>query len=190
LPTDRISLRSALPATAPSQPVAYEILVRAGDSSRTQPGVPRGLRRTGEIRTRPMPVFDRFETVLSAPLPALYLFSTADTLLRARLERHGIAVDNGMEVKGRIEEFVVDSIQRAPRPFQGHNEVRLAGRWRELPARSMRDVFVVSTLQPLGKLAAFLLEPQSEDGFATWNAFDGVLAVGQPYPVRRVPQPR
>ncbi len=184
------SLRSALPSSAPSLPVTYEILTRTRDSAVTEPGVPPGVRRTGKFRTRLMPVFDRFESVLAAPLPALYVFTTADTALRARLQRHGVIVDHGVEVRGRVEEFVVDSIAREARSFQGHNEVRLSGRWRELPARVLRDVFVVSTTQRLGALAAFLLEPMSEDGFATWNVFDGSLAVGQPYPVRRMPQPR
>ena len=30
----------------------------------------------------------------------------------------------------------------------------------------------VKTTQPLGMLAAYLLEPQAEDGLCTWNYFD------------------
>jgi hypothetical protein len=67
--SDRVPLRSALPASAPAQPVTFEILARTGDSSRTQPGVPRGLRRTGEMRTRMMPVFDRFVPTLERRMP-------------------------------------------------------------------------------------------------------------------------
>ena len=38
-------------------------------------------------------------------------------------------------------------------------------------------------------LAAYLLEPQSEDGFCTWNFLDDELAVGKDVPVLRFPKP-
>jgi hypothetical protein len=47
----------------------------------------------------------------------------------------------------------------------------------------------VSARQPLGGLVMQLLDPESDDGFATWNAFDALLAVGRPYPVLRLPVP-
>jgi hypothetical protein len=45
---------------------------------------------------------------------------------------------------------------------------------------------VVSTDQRFGMLAAFLLEPASEDGYFFWNFFDGGLKPGTPAPVRRL----
>ena len=46
---------------------------------------------------------------------------------------------------------------------------------------------VVRTHQKLGTLAAFLLEPESEDGLITWNYFDTVLKERQDFPVLRLP---
>jgi hypothetical protein len=46
---------------------------------------------------------------------------------------------------------------------------------------------VVRTGQPLGSLAAYLLEPQSADGLATWNFFDAELEKGKDFPVLRLP---
>ena len=43
----------------------------------------------------------------------------------------------------------------------------------------------VRTAQPLGSLAAYLLEPQAEDGLAAWNFFDRHLAAGALFPVAR-----
>jgi hypothetical protein len=185
-----LALRSALPRQAPVQPVAFEILARAGDSSRTQPGAPRGIRRTGEIRTRPMPVFDRFVPTLVRPLPAAYLISSADTALGARLRRHGIRLETVNTVPpGVVEEFVVDSVVRADRQFQGHNEVRLVGHWRRGTAGAASTLFMVSTAQSLGRLAAYLLDPESDDSFATWNTFDTALAARPVYPVLRLTAP-
>jgi hypothetical protein len=185
-----VALRSALPKTAESAPVRYEVLARTGDTSRTQPGLDRGLRRTGEIRTRPMPVFDRFVPTLVRPLPLLYAFSRADTALITRLHLHGIRTEESTEVKGPLEVFVVDSLVKSARPFQGHNEVRLEGHWEQVPSRMAGNVIVVPMDQPLRRLAAYLLDPESDDGLATWNFFDASLAVGRPYPVMRLAAPQ
>ena len=41
------------------------------------------------------------------------------------------------------------------------------------------------TAQPLGILAAYLLEPASEDGVVTWNLLDTELATGRAHPILR-----
>jgi hypothetical protein len=183
------SLRSVFPATTTVQPVRYEILARTGDTVRREPGVPRGLRRTGELRTRSMPVFDRFVAVRPVSLPAAYLLPAADTTLVNLLRAHGIALirTNGQYDTTRgFDAFTVDSIGRAPRVFQGHHEIRLSGRWAPgAPPASQGPWYFVDMHQPLALLAAYLLDPESEDGFTTWNLFDASLAVGQPYPVMR-----
>ena len=46
---------------------------------------------------------------------------------------------------------------------------------------------MVRCAQPLGTLAAYLLEPQSEDGLCAWNFFDEGLKQGADYPVLRLP---
>jgi dipeptidyl aminopeptidase/acylaminoacyl peptidase len=47
----------------------------------------------------------------------------------------------------------------------------------------------VRTAQPLGPLAAYLLEPQSDDGLVTWNFFDAALHEGGDFPVMRLLAP-
>jgi hypothetical protein len=51
-----------------------------------------------------------------------------------------------------------------------------------LPAGS----FLVSTAQPRGSLIVYLLEPESDDGFSTWNFFDRRLQKGGRFPVTRI----
>jgi murein tripeptide amidase MpaA len=181
-----IALRSALPKTAATAPVRFEILARTGDTSRTQAGLDRGLQRTGEIRTRPMPVFDRFIPTLVRPLPLMYLFSPSDTALITRLHLHGIRTQEAEEIKGPLEVFVVDTVAKSSRPFQGHNEVRLEGHWERAASAVATDMIVVLMDQPRRRLAAYLLDPESDDGLATWNFFDASIAVGRAYPVMRL----
>ncbi|MDB4885318.1 MAG: peptidase carboxypeptidase [Gemmatimonadetes bacterium] len=183
-----LSVRSALPPTAPLQPVRYEILARTGDSSRTEAGVPRGLRRTGEFRTRQMPVFDRFVSTATTNLPAAYLVPASDTTVVSRLRAHGVSLvrlEGELDTSGRYEAFVIDSVVRSPRPFQGHSEVRLTGAWRPVQLQARGPQYLVDTHQPLARLAAYLLDPESEDSFGTWNAFDDRLGAGKAYPIVR-----
>jgi Zinc carboxypeptidase len=182
-----VAIRSELIATPRMMDVIKEDLEKTGDSSLTQPGVPRGERRTGRFRTIRMPVYDRFASTLDRTPPAAYVVAPGDTAVATLLRLHGIRVDRSDSAwSARGESFVIDSIITAPRPFQGHHEVRLKGRWERglqvLPPKS----FIVSTAQPRGALVVYLLEPESDDGFTTWNLFDGDLKNGGRFPVTRI----
>ena len=181
-----IALQSELPKTAPLSPVAFEVLERTGDSSRTQPGVPKGLRRTGRFKTQMMPDFDRFVPTLVRRMPPAYYLS--DTAAVARLRLHGIRVDQVQPnwLLPRMERFAIDSVVRSPRAFQMHNEMRPFGHWEALTGMSVG--YVVPTSQPLGRVAMYLLDPESDDGLATWNVFDAALAQ-RSYPVFRAAAP-
>jgi len=182
-----VAVRSELIATPRTMDVIKEDMEKTGDSSLTQPGVPRGARRTGRFRPTRMPVYDRFTSTLDRMPPAAYVVAPEDTAVVALLRLHGIRVDRSDTAwRARGESFVIDSIITAQRPFQGHHEVRLKGHWERamqtLPAKS----FIVSTAQPRGSLVVYLLEPESDDGFTTWNLFDSRLQKGGRFPVRRI----
>jgi hypothetical protein len=169
--------------------VLVERLVRTGDSALTQPGVPKGVRRTGRISAQAMPVYDRFEGRRMVTRPLGYVIAASDTAVLARLALHGIqftSVRDGAQMG--LESYTIDSIVHASSPFQGHHATRLVGRWTSpirtrLGADTLR---YVSTDQPLGTLAVYLLEPESADGLVTWNVLDPELRVGGAFPVRRV----
>ena len=75
--------------------------------------------------------------------------------------------------------------------FEGHRMVQAEGRW----SRQARDTamvagwYLVRTGQPLGVLAAYLLEPASEDGVVAWNQLDRELQPRTTYPILRVTAP-
>lgn len=182
-----VAVRSELISNPKVRGVIKEDLEKTGDSSLTQPGVPRGERRTGRFRTVPMPVYDRFTSTLDRLPPAAYVIGPEDTAVVALLRLHGVRVDRSDSAwTARGESFLIDSLITSSRPFQGHHEVRLIGRWERglqtLPANS----FIVSTAQPRGALIVYLLEPESDDGFTTWNFFDSRLKKGGTYPVKRI----
>jgi hypothetical protein len=187
-----VAVRSEMIAAPDSLGVVAEIMERTGDSTRTQPGVPKGRRRTGRFVTVKMPVFERFKPTLLAPVPTRYMIPAADTQAVRVLRDHGIRVEPAGPVPSNMQRvaeafvFQIDSTVVSPRPFQGHREMRLAGFWRKETRQVTPGSFVVSTTQPLGLLAVYMLEPQSDDGLVTWNYFDPELKPGGLYPVVKI----
>jgi hypothetical protein len=60
----RYPIRSEMVAAPDSVGVVAEIVERTADSTRTQPGVPKGRRRSGRFVTVKMPVFERFKPTM------------------------------------------------------------------------------------------------------------------------------
>jgi hypothetical protein len=182
-----VAVRSQLIAAPRTMDVIKEDLMRTGDSSRTQPGVPRGERRSGIFKTIRMPVYDRFTSTLDRLPPAAYVIAPQDTAVVTLLRLHGARVERSDSAwTARGETFTIDSIITAPRAFQGHHEVRLKGTWQRGPQSLPPRSFIVSTAQPLGALIVYLLEPESDDGLTTWNFFDADLKKAGRFPVTRI----
>ncbi|HSR42831.1 MAG TPA: hypothetical protein VLL48_11680, partial [Longimicrobiales bacterium] len=119
--------------------------------------------------------------------PARYLVPAELDDVVERLRTHGIiveplAADRTMEV----QEFVLDSIRTAERPFQGHEERTLFGSWRTVERTVPAGTLALEVDQALGRLAFYLLEPRSDDGFANWGLLDEALEGARVYPVLRV----
>ncbi len=127
----------------------------------------------------------RFEPVLGVRRPHAYLLEPGLGAVVENLRAHGIGVEP-FEGTALVETYTVTRIDRAEDPFEGHHlialEVRASPGARHFPAGS----FLVRTAQPLGTLAVYLLEPESEDGLAAWNFLDERLAAGGACPVHRV----
>jgi hypothetical protein len=130
------------------------------------------------------------EPTLSVRRPYAYLFPPTLAKVAENLQRHGLSVAKlRADAKLDVEVYRIDQVTRAPRRFQNHELVTVSASPR-MESRSVpAGTLLVRTGQPLGSLAVYLLEPQSEDGLCTWNFFDDVLKEGQDYPVLRLPGP-
>ena len=187
-----VPIRSQLVTAPQSGEVVAEIVERTGDSTRTEPGVPKGRRRTGKYIAVKMPLFVRFEPTLYAPMPERYVLRATDTAAVRVLRAHGIEIrvapDSLVATSGELAgySFIVDSAVVSQRAFQGHREMRVVGRWQRETRRIPAGSFIVDTGQPLALLAVYLLEPQSDDGLVTWNYFDAGLKPGSTYPVFKI----
>ena len=86
-----------------------------------------------------------------------------------------------------VEAFRIDSVRTAERPFQGHNEQSLFGRYEPGQVTPAPGDMLARADQPLGRLLFTLVEPQSDDGFANWGFLADRLGAGELYPILRVP---
>src|SRR5207237_7932494 len=102
------------------------------------------------------------------------------------LQRHGVEVDElRADIELDLEAYRVEKVRRLP-AFQQHQPVAVDVTSRKERRLVTTGMLLVRTAQPLGALAAYLLEPQSADGLCTWNFFDPQLKEGGDYPVLRL----
>jgi hypothetical protein len=116
------------------------------------------------------------EPGLQLSVPKAYWVPATKPDVIARLKAHGIA----MEAIKKAQTVEVDMIRltgfRASAPSEGRvpivaNGLRHEARNETYPPGSVR----ISTDQPLGALAAYLLEPESDDSFFAWGFFSEIL---------------
>jgi hypothetical protein len=136
-----------------------------------------------------MPDYGLFAAKRSVSTARAYIFRREEGT-RAVIEKllqHGIAVEELTEpLTTEVESFVIDSVKKAGRPFQGHQAVTLTGRYKKETIEFPVGLIVVRAAQPLGTLAAYLLEPESDDGLTSWNFLDAYLGEGKVHPIYKV----
>ncbi len=127
--------------------------------------------------------FGMFEAVRKVAAPKAYLI-IADKSVREKLLQHGIIVEElSADLETNVDGFKVESFEKAKRPFQGHNEMKIKGAYSTSTQKFPTGTLLVRTAQPLGRLVFYLLEPTSDDGLVAWNFFDSVIGVGKPLPI-------
>jgi hypothetical protein len=155
----------------------------------------RRIRRTEKTQIYTMPFFAEFFASKSIQLPFGYLIPLPVPEVEAKLCQHGITVEQlTRPVTLKVESFKVAELKGEERPFQGHRLNSVKGEYVEEEKEFPAGTLFVSTAQPLGKLAAYLLEAESDDGFLVWNFFDRYLVPQwgrgqQEYPVYRLLHP-
>ena len=140
-----------------------------------------------------MKEYGTFAATRSVAMPSGWVIPSAATAafrLEPAIERlriHGIrmrTLDAAVEMP--VEQFVITGLTRAERVFQGRRAVSLTGAFAASTRRVDAGSIVIDAAQPLARLAFYLLEPESDDGFVAWNLIDEGLAVDVAYPIWRL----
>ncbi|HIK61198.1 MAG TPA: hypothetical protein EYF98_10995 [Planctomycetes bacterium] len=163
---------------------ALEVM-RGNLTSVELPGL--GTRRVvgDEWTAETMQVRVSFESKRQVPLPTAWALPKPGPEVLKRLAWHGLQVIhleeevpstlNTIEIMFELECFEIEEIRRAKRLFQGHHETSVRGKWRTRVGTLPAGTVLVSARQPRARVAAQLLEPESEDGLVTWNFLDDSL---------------
>ena len=152
----------------------------------------RRLQRSDRQKTVSVPYFIDYYGSKNVRFPFAYLISTHDPEIISLLKTHGIVMEKLSEAsKIEVERFEITELKGSARLNQGHYTNSVKGSFVKGLVEFPAGTIVVRTGQPLANLAAYLLEPQSNDGLLTWNYFDRYLVpqwgMGyNPYPVCKV----
>lgn len=133
-----------------------------------------GFYRTGNIIVVENVTYHaKFEAEVESTLPKGYIIPAAFSAVAENLKKHGIVVTQltkSTTKEGEI--FEISKFDKAQRKFEGHLMARVTGKFVPKKQKFNKGDYVVELAQPLGNLAFYLLEPESDDGYVTWNFFD------------------
>ena len=142
------------------------------------------------VRMRDYGIFEASRSV-SMPhgwlMPRPHVESNAYAVAIERLRAHGVQIQRVVaDAEVMVERFVIDTYSRSPKPFQNRYEARLNGKLESAKLSAQEGALFIPANQPLARLAFYLLEPESDDGFVTWNLIEAGLSPGATYPIYRV----
>jgi hypothetical protein len=163
--------------------------------------IPRGegqrpeIRASDKVNVYTVPYYSDWIGKRSVRLPYAYVFGVPDSEILAKLLQHGLLVERLVEEATlEVEAFRVKEIKSAERAYQGHHLNQVKGEYAVETKLFPAGTLIIPTAQPLGGLAAYLLEPESDDGLLVWNFFDRYIIPQwsrelQTYPVYKLVKP-
>ena len=112
----------------------------------------------------------------SVRFPFAYILTVKDPDILSLLKKHGIRLEALSKSYGiEVESFEISELKGAARLNQGHYTNSVKGKYQKETIDFPAGTLIVRTAQPLANVAAYLLEPQSNDGLMVWNFFDKYL---------------
>ncbi|MGC9471799.1 MAG: M14 family metallopeptidase [Bacteroidales bacterium] len=149
-------------------------------------------RKTDRPVTLRVPYLADYEPVTRVKYPFAYLITVPDPYVLENLNIHGIQVEKLARPHIlQVERFDITELSPSARLNQGHYTNQVKGTFVKETREFPEGTLVVRTAQPLGYVAAYLLEPETDDGLLLWNFFDTYLVPQwgrgyYPYPVYKV----
>ncbi len=161
------------------QGIAPDMIDFKGIESRTEPSSVSGTQKTewlGHPITMRMPYYRQTQVASSVPRAVAYWIPAQWREVIERLRLHGVQMERLLEGRDvEVELYRLHDAKLASQPFEGHVPVTatttVEHHKEHYPPGSVR----IPVDQPLGEIAAMLLEPASGDSFFQWGFFDEVL---------------
>ncbi len=186
---DRIEREGRDPTGAPE--LALRVETRAFDNRVTVHGYAQQPDEAGALAERDYEVLlvNDFVSAESVALPYAYLLPPELEPIAQHLQRHGIEVSILREdIELDVEAYGVTAFAHADQEYEGRTRVKtIEVETRARTQRAEAGMYVIHTAQPLGRLAAYMLEPRATDGLLAWGFLNEWTAPAGEVPVLRVP---
>lgn len=135
------------------------------------------MRPTDRKKTYVLPYYADFFMKRTVRRPYAYIIPLFDEAITGKLLEHGIVVEKlAGPAELEVETFMIQDLKASPRLNQGHRTNKAVGTYSMEKKTFPTGSLVVRLAQPLGNLAACILEPESDDGLLVWNFLDRYLA--------------
>jgi murein tripeptide amidase MpaA len=180
----RAIARGASPAVTDSFAIEYKVIpapepvkIRTYEAELINDANGRkNYRRTEKQKDVTVPYYIDYFPSKSVIFPFGYLITTSDPAITDLLKIHGIKIEKlSSDAKIAVQRFEISNLKGAEKLNQGHYTNTIDGKYLSGLVNFPAGTILVRTAQPLGNLAAYLLEPQSNDGLVFWNFFDRYL---------------
>ncbi|MBD3288710.1 hypothetical protein GF337_07910 [candidate division KSB1 bacterium] len=151
------------------------------------------VEKTEVPRDYHVPYLAKAEPTKQISLPRGYILLPAQKDAAILLQKHGIVLKRIVRTQRlNVEEFKISDIKISDELYQGHVFVSAKGEYQPAEIEIPENSWYISLKQPLARIAAILLEPQSDDNLLAYGYFNKVIAhqwgKNRPniYPVYRV----
>ena len=112
----------------------------------------------------------------SVAFPYAYIIKLNDPAVANLLLKHGIKVEKLVQATTlEVETFRISDLKPEARLNQGHYTNTVKGMVIKDTVEFLPGNYVVRMAQPLANLAAYMLEPETNDALILWNYFDRYL---------------
>ena len=147
--------------------IGYEMKVTPREGGRPR------IQKTDKEKKYTIPYFCTYFSKRSIRYPRGYFITAQDPEIESLLVNHGIVTEMLLEpLTTQVEAFKIGELKSTERLYQGHHMNSVSGQYNTIEMTFPKGTLFVSTAQPLGPLAAYLLEAESDDGMVVWNVFD------------------
>lgn len=159
------------------RPVDKKVTVKTYEVERSsEPNVYPPYRRTDRRKDVTIPYYAEYYPTRSVRFPFAYLISNNDPDIIKLLKTQGLKVEKlSIPMTLETECFKISELVASQRLNQGHHTNTVKGSYATESTDFPAGTLVIRTSHPLANLAAYLLEPESNDGLMTWNFFDRYL---------------
>lgn len=171
------AVQDSFPIEYMARPTPKNITIKAYEVDVTTDGEGREkLRKSDRKRLVTTQYMADYFPTKSVSLPFAYLIKINDPELINLLLAHGIKLEKLTKQSTlEVESFQITGLKPVSRINQGHYTNSVTGKMLTDTIDFQPGTYVVRMAQPLANLAAYLLEPQSNDGLLFWNYFDRYL---------------